>query len=235
MNKGGDIVDRNNMIIVHPTSRVRNNLSQNREFEQGKAMVPYSTVYYSEVLASKLKELRELQEKVDKMNIRLNSLESRLQSKIVTAPLREESIVNDALKRRQAIVATRTSTTHHIPTSSLETQNYIKATRAYTNIMNQTAIKYTKPTTILPIETKTEKPSFWQKIKNAVKDFFGASNTEEPKKDTKSNYSNNPKNSNQKYNQFRESIPKKEVKIIDVKTNNTIKKEPSEHIFDRYA
>lgn len=217
-------MDRRNIIITYPTSSVRNNLNQHREFEQGKAMIPYSTVYYSDVLASILRELRELQEKVNKIDERLSS---ELEKKIVTAPLREDTIFNDALKRREAIVATRTAPTHYIPTSSLTAQNYIKATQAYTTNMNQNIIKP------LPIETKTEKPSFWQKIKKAVKGFFGV-DTQVPKENTQLNYSNNSKNNNQKYNQFRESIPKKTIEI-KVQTNNKPKAKPTEHIFDRYA
>lgn len=205
-----------NLLVVHPVSKVNNNLKREPSHERnGKnIIIKYcDDIYYRDILLEKLAE--EIM-RFEVYKAKLVELEKKLEkiekSKIVVAPLKPDIILTDVKK---------------VNVNELNKKSTIsKAIQAYNNTLEQSVLKKEKNSALVP---KEEKISVWQKIKKAVKSLF-SDEVENQKNDTKlNNYENNFK-----YNQFRQSIPKATIQIKN-KTNDKEKKQETNHILDRYA
>lgn len=202
---------------VYPTPKANNN----RGYQQYRPTYSGKT-YYDTILENRLKEEKNRREQLER---KVNSLEDRVKkiekSKIVTAPLKNDIILDDAMKRRQQITAKRNDITSQ------------RVIQAYKQTMSQTPVQ--KPIISNLNIQKVEKPSLWQKFKKSLKNFF-ADGSEVQKNSVQHNNSNNLNNSsNYKYNQFRQSIQKTTINTNISKQNNNSNRKSIDHTFDRYA
>lgn len=199
---------------VYPTPKANNN----RGYQQYRPTYSGKT-YYDTILENRLKEEKNRREQLER---KVNSLEDRVKkiekSKIVTAPLKNDIILDDAMKRRQQITAKRNDITSQ------------RVIQAYKQTMSQIPVQ--KPIINNVNTQRVEKPSLWQRFKKSVKDFF-ADGSEVQKSSVQHNNSNN--SSNYKYNQFRQSIQKTTINTNISKQNDNSKRKIIDHTFDRYA
>ncbi len=222
MLKGGVKLDKkDNYIIVHPIPKTNNNLKREPSYNRNNNFRKYNDdIYYKDELLAKLAE--EIM-KIEIYKSKIAELEKRLEaierSKIVTV--------------KQDIILTNVKKVNINDLNKSATKS--KAVQVYTNNMKQKLVK--KEANSNAIIPKEEKNSLWQRIKKAVKSFFSSEQTEEKNNNIKQTniiLDNREFGNNQRYNQFKQSIPKITVQV-NLKNKDNEKKKTSEYILDKYA